>query len=422
MKFDTLHSFRTLKYRNYKLYFSGQGISLIGTWIQIIAMSWLVYEISGSAAILGIVGFLSRVPTLVLSPFAGVIADRYSKYKLLVITQLLSMIQGAILTVLVFMGIVQVWHILVLGTFLGIVNAFDSPIRQSFIAEIVENKEDLSNAIALNSVLFNSARLVGPSVAGIILAALGTGWCFLLNTISFAAILITLMFMKISKEKIIESENSPLKDLKEGFAYVFGSVPIRTILMTLAVVSLMGMSFQVLMPIFAKDVLHGGANTLGFLMSSVGFGALTSGLFLASRKSVLGLGKYIAYSTAIFSVSLIVFAFSHNFFISMISLYFTGFGMIMQMASSNTVLQTLTDDDKRGRVMSFYTMAFMGTIPFGNLISGMLASIIGEAYTVLISGVSSLVVAVYFMRKLPEIRKHARPIYVKKNIIPIDIR
>jgi len=332
------------------------------------------------------------------------------------------MIQGAILTVLVFMGTVQVWHIIVLGTFLGVVNAFDSPIRQSFIAEIVEDKEDLSNAIALNSVLFNSARLIGPSIAGIILAALGTGWCFLLNTISFAGILVTLMFMKIPKGKITEPENSPLKDLKEGFVYVFGSVPIRTILMTLAVVSLMGMSFQVLMPIFAKDVLHGGANTLGFLMSSVGLGALTSGLLLASRKSVIGLGKYIAYSTAIFSVSLIVFAFSHNFYISMLSLYFTGFGMIMQMASSNTVLQTLTDDDKRGRVMSFYTIAFMGTVPFGNLISGMLASIIGETYTVLISGVSSLAAAIYFMRRLPEIRKLARPIYAKKNIIPIDIR
>lgn len=421
MKFDVFNSFRTLKYRNYKLYFSGQGISLIGTWIQIIAMNWLVYELSGSAVILGVTGFLCRIPTVILAPFAGVIADRHSKYNLLFITQFLSMIQSALFTVLVFTGLIQIWQILLLGTLLGVINAFDNPIRQSFIVEIVEKKEDLPNAIALNSVLFNSARLIGPSIAGIILSLFGTGWCFLINTLSFAAILVTLIFMRLQKKEIVVSEKSPIKEMKEGFVYVFGSVPIRTILLALAIISMMGMSFQVLMPVFAKDVLNGNANTLGFLMSSVGLGALVAGLILASRKTVFGLEKYIAFASTVFSVSLIIFAFSHNFYISIIALFFVGLGMIMQMASSNTLIQTLTDDDKRGRVMSFYSIAFIGTVPFGNLLAGTLASLIGESYAVLICGVSSLIAALYFIKKLPDIRKHSNPIFERKNILPTEL-
>jgi MFS family permease len=421
MKFDVFNSFRTLKYRNYKLYFSGQGISLIGTWIQIIAMNWLVYELSGSAVILGITGFLSRIPTVILAPFAGVIADRHSKFNLLFITQFLSMIQSALFTVLVFTGLIQIWQILLLGTLLGVINAFDNPIRQSFIVEIVEKKEDLPNAIALNSVLFNSARLIGPSIAGIILSLFGTGWCFLINTLSFAAILVTLLFMRLPKKEIVVSKKSPIKEMKEGFVYVFRSVSIRTILLALAIVSLMGMSFQVLMPVFAKDVLNGNANTLGFLMSSVGLGALVAGLILASRKTVLGLEKYIAFATTVFSVSLIIFAFSHNFYISIIALFFVGLGMIMQMASSNTLIQTLTDDDKRGRVMSFYSIAFIGTVPFGNLLAGTLASLIGESYAVMICGISSLITALYFIKKLPDIRKHSKPILERKSILPTEL-
>lgn len=416
--FDVLHLFRTLKYRNYKLFFTGQGISLIGTWIQIIAMNWLVYELSGSAFVLGVVGFLSRFPILILSPFAGVLADRKNRYKLLILTQIFSMIQAAILTILVFAGTIQVWHIFILGTFLGVINAFDTPIRQSFISDIVEKKEDLSNAIALNSVLFNTARLIGPSIAGIILATVGEGWCFLLNTLSFVAILITLMFMKVPPQKIIVSVKSPLKEFKDGFIYVYRNIPIRIVLLVLAVVSLMGMSFQVLMPIFAKDVLNGQAHTLGFLMSAVGLGAVTGGIMLASRKSIIGLGRVIAISTTIFSISLILFAISRSQLISMFLLYFTGLGMITQMASSNTIIQTLTDENMRGRVMSFYTIAFMGTVPFGNLFAGILAGIIGETYTVMLSGISSLFAAIYFYYKLPEIRKYAKPIIIKKNLYP----
>lgn len=416
--FDVLHLFRTLKYRNYKLFFTGQGISLIGTWIQIIAMNWLVYELSGSAFVLGVVGFLSRFPILILSPFAGVLADRKNRYKLLILTQIFSMIQAAILTILVFAGTIQVWHIFILGTFLGVINAFDTPIRQSFISDIVEKKEDLSNAIALNSVLFNTARLIGPSIAGIILATVGEGWCFLLNTLSFVAILITLMFMKVPPQKIIVSVKSPLKEFKDGFIYVYRNIPIRIVLLVLAVVSLMGMSFQVLMPIFAKDVLNGQANTLGFLMSAVGLGAVTGGIMLASRKSIIGLGRVIAISTTIFSISLILFAISRSQLISMFLLYFTGLGMITQMASSNTIIQTLTDENMRGRVMSFYTIAFMGTVPLGNLFAGILAGIIGETYTVMLSGISSLFAAIYFYYKLPEIRKYAKPIIIKKDLYP----
>ena len=416
------HIFRTLKYRNYRLFFSGQSISLIGTWIQMIAMGWLVYRLTNSAFMLGLVGFVGRLPTLFISPFAGVIADRWNKYKLLLLTQVLSMLQALAITILLFTDIVQIWHIIILSIALGLINSFDTPVRQSFVIEMIEKKEDLGNAIALNSAMVNGARLFGPTIAGILVGALGEGWCFLINTLSFIAIITTLLMMKIPEKKIEKKPDGHLAELKEGFKYAYNFIPIRYILFILSLVSLMGMPYQVLMPVFAKDIYHGGPNTLGFLMAAAGTGALIGALYLASRKSVVGLGKNIAIATAIFGSGLVIFSLSKTFTLSIIVLVITGFGMMVQMASSNTVLQTIVDDDKRGRIMSFYTMAFMGTVPFGNLLSGSLSGLIGVTNTVLAGGVCCILGAAFFAFKLPAIRKIIRPIYIEKQIIPVDIQ
>lgn len=412
--------FRTLKYRNFKLFFSGQSISLIGTWIQMIATSWLVYDLSHSAFLLGLVGFVSRIPTLIFAPFAGVIADRFDKYKLLFLTQLLAMIQAIIMTVLLFANIIQIWHILALGIFLGFINSLDMPVRQSFFVELIEKKEDLGNAIALNSAMVNGARLIGPSVAGILVASFGESWCFMINSLSFIAILFTLWQIRIPKKPIEIKKLSHIHILKEGFKYVFGFHPIRDILLLLALVSLMGMPFQVLMPVFAKDILHGGAESLGILMGAVGAGALLGALYLAYRKTILGLGKKLVYATALFGTGLILFSLSQWLWLSLIILFFTGLGMMIEITASNTMLQTISEDDKRGRVMSFYSIAFMGTVPLGNLLSGVLSDLIGVSYTVLLGGVFCIIGAIIFSTRLQHIRKLVRPIYIKKEIIIVD--
>jgi MFS family permease len=410
-------TFRTFKYKNYRLYFGGQSISLIGTWIQIIAIGWLVYRLTNSAFILGLVGFFSRIPSLLLAPFAGVIADRWNRYKLLIWVQILAMIQAAILAALVFTNSIQVWQIIVLGIFGGVINSFDMPIRQAFVIDIVENREHLNNAIALNSILMNGARLVGPTIAGILVASVGEGWCFMINAISFIAIIGSLLFMTNIPLKTNLKESKPFEEFKEGFKYAFGFMPIRTIIIMLALVSLMGMSYQVLMPVYVKDVLKQGAHSLGFLMSAAGVGALIGGFYLASKKSVLGLGKLIVIASSIFGISLILFAFSKSFWVSMIILVFLGFGMISQMISSNTLLQTITDDDKRGRVMSFYAMAFMGTVPFGNLLAGSVANYLGLTTALFIGGFSCIIGAIWFWIKLPQFRSYTRPILIEKGII-----
>jgi len=385
-----------------------------------VAMSWLVYDLTHSAFMLGFVGFISRAPSLLLSPFAGVLADRFNKYKLLYLTQILAMLQAVIITVLLFANAIQIWHIIVLGIFLGIINSFDMPIRQSFVIELIEDKSDLSNVIALNSAMVNGARLIGPTVAGILVAAFGESWCFLINSISFVAILLTLGLMKIPEFVRKKSEESPMKNLQEGFKYVFGFLPIRYILLLLALISLMGMPFQVLMPYFAKDIFQGGPNALGFLMAAIGTGALIGALYLANRKSVPGLEKNLIISSMIFGVGLILFSFSENFLISLVILVFTGFGMMVEITSSNTLLQTLSEDDKRGRVMSFYTIAFMGTVPLGNLLSGSLSDLIGVPFTILFGGVSCIIGAIIFALKLPEIKKYTRAVYIKKEMIILD--
>jgi len=410
--------FRSLKYRNYRLFFSGQSISLIGTWMQRIAMPWLVYHMTGSALLLGVVGFAGQIPTFLLSPVAGVLTDRWSRYRVLLVTQIISLVQAFVLAILCLLGIIQIWHIVVLSIILGCVNAFDVPARHSFIIDMVEKKEDLGNAIALNSMMFNGARLIGPSIAGVMLATTGEGICFLINAISYIFVILSLVMMKLKPRKDGKQKKEIIKELKEGLNYTFGFPPIRHLIYLLGIVSLMGMSYTVLMPVFVKEILHGGSHTYGFLMGAAGFGALLGALFLASRETVIKLGRIIPSSTILFGTGLIILSFTTNFPLALILMIFIGLGMMMQTAASNTILQTITDDDKRGRVMSFYTMAIMGTAPFGSLMAGWMAKTIGTASTILFGGIVCIIGALFFLRKLPELKSLVRPIYVRMGIIP----
>lgn len=408
---------RAFKYKNYRLFFGGQIISLTGTWMQQVAVSWLVYRLTNDALLLGVVGFSSQIPTFLVSPFAGVIADRISKHKIIIATQIFSMLQAFGLVFLFYSGNINVWHVIILNSFLGFINGFDVPVRQAFVVEMVEKKEDLGNAIALNSMMFNAARLIGPSVAGLLIAALGEGLCFLLNGISYIAVIAALLLMKINFIKKENTKKHILKEFKEGFLYTWQFKPIRILILLIALVSLAGMPYIVLLPVFAKDILHGSSDTLGFLLGSIGIGALIGAIFLASRKTVLGLGKIIRNTTTVFGTALILFSLSKTFFISQILMIFAGFSMMVLMSSSNTIIQTLVDDDKRGRVMAFYTMAFMGTMPFGSLIAGSSASRIGAPFTLIICGIICLAGAGLFAYYLPALRKYARPVYVKMGII-----
>ena len=408
---------RALRSRNFRLFFAGQSISLVGTWMQQVAMSWLVYRLTGSAFLLGVVGFMSQIPTFLLAPVAGVLADRWDKRRLLVATQTLAMMQAAVLAFFVLAEAIQVWQILALSLILGLINTFDIPARQSFIVEMVDNREDLGNAIALNSSMFNAARLIGPSIAGLLVAAVGEGICFIINALSYLAVIIALLAMRLKAGELARARRHILHELREGIGYAFGFSPIRSILLLIALVSLMGMPYSILMPVFARDILHGGAHTFGFLLTASGCGALASTVYLASRKSVLGLGRVIVLSTFFFGAGIILFAFSNSLFLSLACLCLTGFGAMALIASCNTILQTVVEDDKRGRVMSLFTMSFIGMAPFGSLIAGALANIIGARYTLLIGGTSCLAGGVFFALQLPNIRKKIRPIYVKKGII-----
>jgi len=409
--------FRSLQYRNYRLFFSGQIISLTGTWMQQIALPWLVYRLTGSAFLLGVVGFASQISAFLLSPLAGVMSDRWNRRYILITTQTLAMIQALSLGFLFFTGDIQVWQIILMAIFLGLINAFDMPTRQAFVVQMVENRDDLSNAIALNSMMFNSARLVGPSIAGVVIAATNEGICFILNGISFLFVIASLLMMKLSPGKTKPRSTHVLHELKEGFSYALGFTPLRHIILLLAIVSLVGMPYIVLMPVFARKVLHGGPSTLGFLMAASGIGALTGSIYLASRKNVLGLVRIIPLASATFGIGLIAFSLSRLLWLSLPLMFITGLGMIMQMAVCNTVIQTIVDDDKRGRVMSFYVMAFIGTAPFGSLLAGSLASTIGAPNTLMAGGILCVLGAAIFAAKLPDLKKHIRPIYVKLGII-----
>jgi MFS family permease len=411
-------AFRALRARNYRLFFSGQIISLIGTWMTRIATSWLVYRLTGSAVLLGVVGFASQIPSLLLGPIAGVWVDRWDRHRTLVFTQSLSMIQSFALAALALTGTAKIWEIILLALFQGVINAFDMPTRQSFVIQMVDRREDLPNAIALNGSMVNSASLIGPAIAGVVIAAVGEGFCFLIDGVSFIAVIISLLSMRITVPQARRPRREVLHELREGWQYVRGSLPIRSILMNLSLVSMFGFSYSVLMPLFAAEVLHGGPNTLGFLMSSVGVGALAGTASLTMRKSILGLGRRIVVATALTGAALIAFGLSHILWLSILILPLVGFGLMQQMAPSNTILQTIVDDEKRGRVMSFYAMAFLGTVPFGSLLAGYLAARIGAPKTVMLNGVVCLIGSLWFARRLPAIRQIVRPIYKRMGILP----
>jgi len=410
-------TFRSLRYRNYLLFFSGQSISLIGTWTQRLATPWLVYRLTHSAFLLGLVSFATQLPTFLLSPYAGVITDRIDRYKVLMATQILAMLQAFILCILYFMNIIEVWQIITLGIFLGLINAFDVPARQSLVIKMVDRKEDLANAIALNSSMVNAARLIGPSFAGILIAYMGEGYCFLINGISYIFVITTLAFIKIKPEVILKKGKNVYQEFKEGFHYTFSNLAIRSLILLLALISLVGMPYTILMPVFADKILHGSSHTFGFMMAATGIGALCGSLYLASRKHVAGLEKLIPIFALVFGFGIIAFSLSRNLYISLFFLLLTGLGMIFQMAASNTIIQTIVDEQKRGRVISFYAMAFMGTAPFGSLIAGWSANIIGAPATLIIGGIFCIAGAVVYLTVLPKIKIMLTAIYAQHRDI-----
>ncbi|HEX6533273.1 MAG TPA: MFS transporter [Gemmatimonadaceae bacterium] len=408
-----------LRHRNYRLFFGGQSVSLVGTWITRIATSWLVYRLTGSAFLLGLVGFCGQIPTLILTPFSGVLVDRWDRHRILVVTQVLSMLQSLALAVLALAGVITVGEILALQLFQGMINSFDTPARQAFVVDMVGGREDLPNAIALNSTMVNASRIVGPSIGGMLIAAFGEGWCFMIDAISYVAVIISLLAMRIARTPRGRAETRLIEELRTGFDYVRHSLPIRSALVLLAVVSTMAIPYSVLMPAIARDTLHGGAHTLGFLMTASGLGALAGALYLASRGSVVGLGRAIAVATATFGAALVAFALSRTLWLSLLILPVVGAGFMVQLASTNTVLQTIVEERLRGRVMAFYTMAFLGTAPLGSLLAGIVAARIGAPKTILLGGVAVLLAAIWFTRRLPALRDAVRPIYVERGIITV---
>jgi MFS family permease len=409
---------RALSHRNYRLFFAGQSVSLIGTWLTRIATSWLVYRLTGSGAILGFIGFCGLVPTFVLAPLAGVFVDRHSRHKVIVVTQVLSMLQSFALAALALTHVITVAEIAALQLFQGLINAFDTPARQAFVVEMVEDRRDLANAIALNSSMFNGARLLGPSIGGILIALVGEGGCFLIDGVSYLAVIASLLAMKLRPVERRGGEKHVLHELREGFHYAAGSAPIRAMLLLLGVVSLVGMPYTVLMPVIASERLHGGAHTLGFLMAAVGLGALGGAVRLALRRTVLGLGRTIVNMALVFGLSLVAFAASSQLWLSLPLLVVVGYSMMSQTASTNTVLQTILEERMRGRVMAFYTMAVMGTAPFGSLIAGALADRIGAPWTIAGGGIVCACTAAYFATQLGRLREHVWPIYRRLGILP----
>ncbi|MBW4613524.1 MAG: MFS transporter [Desmonostoc vinosum HA7617-LM4] len=408
-----------LSSRNYRLFFAGQGISLIGTWMTQLATIWLVYDLTNSALMLGVVGFTSQIPNFFLAPFGGVFVDRFSRYHTLIGTQILAMIQSLTLAVLALTGVIEVWHIIALSLLQGFINALDAPARQAFVPELVERREDLANAIAINSTMINGARLIGPAIGGLLIARVGVAYCFLIDGLSYIAVIAALLAMKVKPWRTLINDGNPLQRVKEGFVYAFSFPPIRAILLLSTLVSLMGLQNTILVPIFAETILKGGAESLGFLMAASGVGALFGGIYLATRKTIFGIGNVIALAPAILGVGLIAFSLSRFLPLSLFTMLFVGLGTILQIAASNTFLQTIVEDDKRGRLMSLYTMSFLGMIPLGNLLGGTLADHIGAPTTLMIDGIACLLGAIIFSKQLPNLRKMVLPIYEQKGIVSI---
>ena len=409
---------RALSHRNYRLFFAGQSVSLVGTWLTRVATSWLVYRLTKSELLLGVTGFAGQIPLLVLAPFAGVYVDRWNRHRVLVVTQILSALQSLALAVLALMNVITVAEVIVLQVVQGVINAFDTPARQAFVVEMVDDRADLPNAIALNSAMFNGSRIIGPSVAGIIIAIVGEGWCFMIDAISYVAVIASLLAMHISPRDVARRGARMLEELQSGFRYVYSFAPVRELLINVAIISLIGMPYSVLMPVFASTVLHGGAHTLGILMTSVGVGALFGTAYLASRHTVVGLGKVIIAATLMLSAGLIVFSMSHSLWLSLAVLPFVGAGMMLQSSSSNTILQTVVSEDLRGRVMAFYSVAVLGTQPIGSLVAGIVADRIGAPRTILIGAIGCILSGAWFAYRRPLLAQYVRPIYIERGILP----
>ena len=406
---------RAFRHRNYRLFFLGQLISLTGTWMQSVAESWLVFRLTGSSALLGVAAFASQVPVLLLAPLGGIVADRANRHRVLIATQTVSMMLPLTLATLTLTGYVRVWHVFVLAACLGIVNAFDIPARQAFVMDMV-GREDLINAIALNSSMVNGARVVGPSTAGLLVAAVGEGWCFLINGVSYIGVIVGLLMMRLERRDQPLRSTSPRRDIAEGFRFVARTSPVRALLLLLGTISFAGMPYAVLMPVFAEDILHGGARELGLLMGCSGLGALAGALSLASRRGITGLGRWVVTAAASFGVALILFSFSRIFWLSAALLVPVGMTMMVQMAASNTLIQSMVPDALRGRVMAVYSMMFMGMAPFGALWAGAVAERLGAPTTVAIGGVVCIIAATIFGVSLPALRPVARQLIVAQGL------
>ena len=402
---------------NLRLYFAGQVVSLIGTWMQQMALSWMVYRLTNSSYMLGVVGFASQAPTFLITPFGGIIADRVNRKKLVLLTQTLAMIQATALAVLSFSESPLIWHLIALGAIMGLINAIDLPCRQTFLVDMLGSREELPNAIAVNSSIVTLTRLIGPALAGIFIAWAGERMCFVANAISYVAVIIALIFVKAKQKEQPKKQPDVFLQLKEGFKYAFSFGPIRSLLGMIALVSLFCMPYSVLMTAFAKDVFHGDATTLGILTTATGVGSLIGAVYLSTRKGVLGLGRWVWVSCMLFGIGLIGFGFSTNLYVALPLLAVAGFGSMILVAASNTILQTLVDEDKRGRVMSIYTMCFMGLAPFGSVAAGWLSTRFSLGETVLASGVVAVLLSIGFATKLPKIRQEARPTYIERGIL-----
>ncbi len=408
---------RALRHRNYRLFFGGQTVSLVGTWITRVATSWLVYRLTGSELLLGVVAFASQIPLLILAPFGGVLGDRWDRRRILVVTQILSALQSFALAALVFTHRITVPYLILLQVAQGIINSFDTPARQAFVVEMVEEPGDLPNAIALNSSMFNASRIIGPTIAGVLIAMVGEAWCFLLDGVSYVAVIASLLAMRFASRERPRKETHMFDELRTGLRYVLGFAPVGALLLQVTLVSVMGMPYAVLMPVIAGKVLHGGPHTLGLLMTATGVGALLGTLYLASRHTVLGLGKVIVAATVGLSAGLIAFSFSRTLLVSMAVLPLVGAGMMLQAASANTILQTVVDEKLRGRVMAFYTMAVLGTQPIGSLLAGALADRIGAQHTILTGALACLAGGLWFAARRKKLAEYVRPIYVERGIL-----
>ncbi|WP_013323364.1 MFS transporter [Gloeothece verrucosa] len=409
---------RALESRNYRLFFGGQCISLIGTWMTQVAAVWLVYQLTNSALLLGIVGFSSQIPNFFVTPFSGILVDRWSRRNILITTQVLSMVQSLALAALTLTKLITIEQLILLSLFQGLINAFDAPARQVFVNDIIENPSHLGNAIALNSSMFNGARLVGPAIAGLVIAGFGVGACFLIDGLSYIAVIAGLLAMQLKRKTLEIPQTNPWERLKEGFLYAYNFPPFRAIFLLLGLFSFAGMSYSVLIPIFAENILKGNAQTLGYLMSASGIGALIAGIYLSSRQTILGLGKIIVGSLILFGISLMIFSQSRQLWLSLLMMFISGFNGILTVASINTILQTISEPSKRGRLMSFYTMSFLGVLPFGNLAAGALANRISAPYTLLLGGLICILGALMFRQQLPTLRKYMRPLYAQLGLLP----